>query len=414
MPTIALKETTLPKLTLPPGKAQEYYWDEKLSGFGVVVGARAKTFVARSWVGGKKRRVKIGIAGRPREDGLTWNVKLARQRAHELLAEMQEGRDPNAEKRARRGGPSLRDGLRRHVSNMRKRGRSERSIATLESEVTRLMADWLDRPIVELRGRDLAALHDELTEAGKLRLADKIAAHVSACWNALDREHELPGRNPARAVVKHGYRPSRERVDDLAEWYRRVKTLSPIRHDFQLVVMFTGMRSEAARHMRWEHIDFKTGALHVPAPKGGRAFKLPLPQTCIDALQRRRKGNAEEFAGLGGDQGWCFPSLSRSRPHKVIPMQEAKERRKAENGRREQYLPGPHVLRRTYLSIAAEAGISELDRHVLANHSYSSANINAIYISQSWEHLRECQARIEEKLLKRMRAKNSKGGQDGR
>ena len=41
----------------------------ELSGLGVVVGRATKTFVARSWVNGRNRRVKIGIAGHPRPDG---------------------------------------------------------------------------------------------------------------------------------------------------------------------------------------------------------------------------------------------------------------------------------------------------------------------------------------------------------
>src|SRR5690606_5399049 len=97
----------------------------------------------------------------------------------------------------------------------------------------------------------------------------------------------------ARAVVRNPYTPKRERVNDadLPTWWAKVQTLSPARRDFQQFVLFTGMRSEAARRVRWEHVDWKRKALRVPKPKGGesRAFELPLCKTVGDLLKRRQK-----------------------------------------------------------------------------------------------------------------------------
>jgi hypothetical protein len=108
----------------------------------------------------------------------------------------------------------------------------------------------------------------------------------------------------------------------------------------------------------------------------------------------------------GNDRGWCFPSVTAAKPHRVIHMQEAKERRVNEaTGEREQFLPGPHVLRATFISVAADAGISELDRNVLANHRYASRSVNETYIKQSWDHLVKCQETIEAEIWRRIKAK---------
>lgn len=291
---------------------------------------------------------------------------------------------------------------------MRKEGCSDRSIDTIESEVPRLLGKWMDKPIVELRGADVVALHDELTEAGTPYLANRIVAQVSAVWNTLDRVHELAGRNPARAVTRNRYVPSRERVeaDGLPAWYAKVQGLpSPVRRDLQLFCLFTGMRSEAARHVRWEHVDEARGALHVPKPKGGeaRAFTLPLPATLLAMLAGRRDENRDLFGPYGGDHGHVFPVLSRGVPFRVHPVTEPKEyRRDAETGKRVSILPGLHTLRRTYLSVAVEAGVSELDCHVLANHAYGRQNVNATYIEQAFDHLAACQAKIEAALWARL------------
>ncbi|HEY1555813.1 MAG TPA: integrase family protein [Kofleriaceae bacterium] len=402
-----LTEKAVGGIVAPVDVPQSYYWDTELRGFGVVVGKTGrKTFVVRGYVGGAQHKATIGVAGQPNADGQAWTVLLARIDARQKLGQMASGTDPNAAKR-RGAGPTLREGVVVHVANMRKRGRAENSIAILEAETERHLEAWLDRPIAELRGSDLVVLHDRITREAGPYVANHIAAHVSAVWNTLDRIHELDGRNPARAVTRNPYTPSRERIgaDDLPGWLAKVQQLTPVRRDLRMFVLFTGMRDESARHVRWEHIDWKRSALLVPKPKGGesRAFTLPLPKTLVDMLKVRERENRDLFAPSGGDAGWVFPTVSLD-GERVIPVQETKERRFNEKtGKREQFLPGMHVARRTYLSVAAEAGISELDRHVLANHAFGRQNVNATYIEQAFDHLAKCQATIEVALWARLR-----------
>ncbi len=393
-------------------------WDSRLPGFGVRIGRRSVTFIVQHRVRGEdsQRVVSLGhwagARARAADAGLrasTISVAMARGSAIETLGTMRSGEDPRGE-RVGEGGPTLRDGLELHVLNMRKRRCSQRSIETIEDEVPRLLASWMDRPIAEMRGADLAGVHDELTRADKKYAANRIVAHVSAIWNSLDRVHELEGRNPARAVVRNPYTPRRERIadHDLKAWHDKVLALSPVRRDLQLFVLFTGMRSEAARHARWEHLDLKRGALEVPRPKGGeeRAFTLPLAPGVVAMLKVRKQENAIEFAPYGGDGGWIFPGLTRARPHRVQPVAEPKEYRSTSKHRhapKKKHLPSMHALRRTYLSVAAEVGISDLDRHVLANHAFGRQTVNSTYIQQAFPHLLECQSKIEKALLARVR-----------
>jgi integrase len=406
MPTQKLTEQTITTLSIPSGAVREYYWDTERPGFGVVVGHKQRTFVVRGRVAGKLVKRTIGVAGAPRPDGHLWTVRLARLRAVELLGEFAGGKAP--EVKANAAGPTLQDALDLHLRNMRKEGCSARSIETIETEIPRLLARWMERPIGELRGVDLVELHDRLSDEGKPYLANRIVAQVSAVWNTLDRVHELPGRNPARAVVRNRYTPSRERVaaDGLPSWYAKVLALpSPVRRDLQLFCLFTGMRSEAARHVRWEHVDEGRAALVVPKPKGGeeRAFTLPLPKSVLEMLEKRKRGNRDQFGPYGGDGGWVFPSLTREAPFEVQPIAEPKEYRTDPTTKKKtQHLPGLHTLRRTYLSVAAEAGVSELDRHVLANHAFGRQNVNATYIEQAFEHLAGEQAKIEAALWARL------------
>ncbi len=423
--TVEITERFLESFALPPGEERARMFDSKLPGFGVTVGKLRTSFVVQRrvkgersqswvtlghWAPGKLRSADPGLRDR------TLTVALARGKAIEALGDMRKGADPRGEfaPGATSGGHTLRQGLELHTANMRKLGRSERSIETIETEVPRLLGPWMDRPMVDLSGAVLAALHDELTGDDKPYLANRIVAHVSAVWNALDKVHELDGRNPARAVTRNRYTPKRERVQDLADWYTKVQGLeNAVRRDLQLFALCTGMRSEAARHVRWEHIDEERSALLVPKPKGGeaKAFTLPLGRRMIEMLRKRKRENAVEFDAHGGDHGWVFPSLSRARNDEgafdVQPVAEPKEYRQkgSRKSAKVKFLPGLHSLRRTYLSVATEAGVGELDRHALANHAYGRQSVNATYISQAFDHLAECQAKIETALWKRLTAK---------
>lgn len=315
MPQIKLTESALTRLQPPTDRAQEYYWDVVVTGFGVVVGATRKTFVARANVNGKKRRVVVGVAGAVRDDGHTWNVTRARQRAKELLGQMAAGVDPNAAKRPHAGGPTWRDALAIHTSNMRKKKRSPRSIATIETEVPRLLGAWFDRPIVELGGTELEALCQDIIasttpRAGAVNppgaaLTKRFVAQLSACWNAADKLHDLPGKNPATRVTTHALDPRTERIDDdgFAGWFDTVQALSPVRRDLQLFVLFTGLRSESARTLCWDDVDFEGELLHVRVAKGDKPYTIPLCRTMLELLDKRQDDNAIEFGPYGGDVG---------------------------------------------------------------------------------------------------------------
>ena len=123
----------------------------------------------------------------------------------------------------------------------------------------------------------------------------------------------------------------------------------------------------------------------------------------LEARQLDNEKRKKDGVLPGGDGGWVFASLSRDQKS-VQPIAEPKEyRRDPETKKKISILPGLHTLRRTYLSVATEAGVSEIDRHVLANHAFGRQNVNATYIEQAFDHLAACQARIEAALWARLK-----------
>ncbi|HEY6218435.1 MAG TPA: tyrosine-type recombinase/integrase, partial [Gemmatimonadaceae bacterium] len=332
-----LTEKTVAALPVPPDATQSYYWDTELKGFGVVVGRTKRTFVARRRVGRettKVTKITIGALGEPRPDGGTWNVATARRRALELLGEMAGGKAPERAKPGQAAGPTLRDALEFHIQRMergenrRRKACSPRSTSTLRGGVELHFADYLDRALLELTpdaiARVTARIESQTARRGGSNpdnppgraTANRVIANISAIWSSYDRRYGLPVVNPTTRLQQAALKPRETRIPDdgFKEWYDKVTALeNSVRRDLQLVALFTGIRSDGARNLRWEHVDFDEELIFVARAKGDRPYSLPMVKTVREILERRKLENPTlpMLQPFGGDHGFVFPSVSR-------------------------------------------------------------------------------------------------------
>jgi integrase len=418
MPTVRLTEKLVSTLT--PAGAREIFWDAEDRGFGVRVGQRSKVFVVQSRVNGRKVRQAIGEYGARREDGHVWSVLLARKRAKEMLGQFAAGVD--TARGARAGGRTLRDGLTLHLENMKRDRCSQRSMDDLKKETLRIFADWLDRPIVELTGLELSKVYSGIIErlADKPKtgsnpentpgaaLANRAVQHISGIWNSLDKLSELPGRNPVKSITKYSLleRESRIPHEGFGDWFDQIEELSEVPRDVHLLTLFTSIRSAGVRHLRHEDWDAKQKILRVARAKGDRPYTIPLSKTAIEILKRRKQANVPLMAPWGGDDGWVFPTLTRAKPHKVIPCAEPKR-------------PGLqplHDLRRTWNSVAAEIGVPLEIRNMIMNHEGKgvdlkiSRGVNLKHYTkpQNWDYAATWMAQVDAALWERIKGKKSR------
>jgi len=394
---------------------QHIYWDSELPGFGVVVGSRRKTFIAQRPVNGKTVRTSIGPMG-------VYTPDEARKQARQLLQEMANGVNPNqrqreqadaqaqAEHEAEWRAFTLRQAMDEHIANLRAENRSERTIELIRYEIPHYLGEWLDKPLADIRPSDCLDRHREITEQHGPVTANRTMRMLRACWNsARARYEELPEHPIKRAA---GGRPfpwnktKRKRQpipwDELPAWAERVDRIAnPIRRDFQWFVLLTGLRSEDARTVRWEHVNFDEKTLYRPSPKGGedRAFTLPLSDALVAILQRRWANNEMDFGY--SDRGWVWPTWSGQ--GRVTYMREAKEqdywKDNKSRWRKRNALPTPHRLRDTWASAANEAGVGLIAIKVLMNHSLPEADVTQGYIRPSGEYLRQAQECVTAFLL---------------
>ena len=360
-----------------PKKGQALYTDTDLPGFGVLVGAKSKTYIAQRDIAGRTRRVTIGRHGIIKTD-------KAREDARQLIARMAQGEDPNRTKRqATARSITLRQALEAYEQTLKNKNRSPRTVDGYRKSIERYLRDWLDKPLGDIDRMMVRARHLKIGESGRYAANGAMRA-FRAVWNRAMREHEELPVCPVINVDWFEEKPRKAAIatNDLADLYIRIQAVpNPIRRDYFEFVLFTGMRREAAAQMRWEDVDFDTSMLHVPRPKGGekRAFDVPLSGHLMELLRRRK----EEDAPF--ESPWVWPSPSSKHGRITEPKESG--------------LPGPHALRHTYVTAATNAGLSPYHTKLLTNHSLPKADVTAGYIGAEGEDLRHSQERVTNYLL---------------
>lgn len=358
---------------------QRLYLDTELKGFGLCVGAKTKTFFTQRDIGGKTVRVTVGRYG-------VFTVAQAREEARGLLIEMTKGVNPNRVKERRRtASMTLGEALVMHLGSNKRR--SERTITGYRYLADQYLADWLDRPLMDFTRKETRDRHKKIGVDHGHYAANSAFRVFRAVYNAALKVHEELGVNPAIAV---DWFPEQRRKAailsaDLAAWYQEVvKLTNPIRRDYLIFVMFTGLRRENAASARWSDVDWDNSALLVPYPKSGRPFQLPLSDALIDLLRSRQTCEKSQTTFPGSP--WVFPADSKT-GHIAEPREKLGVSFSI------------HGLRNTFITVAESQNISPYAIKMLVNHGTpDKQDVTAGYITPELERLREPMQQITDHL----------------
>lgn len=396
-PPLKLTKGYIDKVT--PGPADELHWDTDVKGFGLrVTPTRKLTFIVQGRVGGvgTAARITIGPYG-------VFTVDQAREVAREHLRSMRMGIDPREVKKQQEAerqqkvteGVTLKQVYDSYVSRPGALKASTRK--WYEFYVTKVFADWQDKPVISITRDMVKDRHAQLARDGlpgkRVRKGGAPASANSAMvvlrilLNYAADEHQLAdgspliASNPVRAMKRH-WAPAGDR----AEWYipfdkvgavwnalhetrttaRNGDTLAGV--NYVMFLMVTGRRRGEASSLRWDevHIDRENPAASywfLRDQKVGKPVRLPLSSAAVRVLDgcKRIDGNPHVFPSRG-------KTGHISDPRSVLDKIDEIAGRKV----------GAHGLRRTLVNAAQkEFDIERFRIKMLVGHQPDASDVTA-------------------------------------
>ena len=355
----------MPKLTetfvnkLPHAKeGTQKYWDTEIKGFVLFVGKRSKTWYYQRDVGGRTQRALIG-----RYPVIT--AATARQTALGFALEWGRG----AGKAIQIGATTLAKAMEAYLARPRLRSEAHRLSVRQQFELH--LKEWLNLPLDEITKSMVVSKHQSM--ADRPSAANHALKYFRTVWNHARRTADLP-ECPTLAIEWYEEPPNGSIIEDLLEWRQTIDALpNPIHATFYELLLFTGFRKTEALTLEWKHIH--EDRIHLPMTKNGRSFDLPILQVHHEILAPVR----------GLHRRWVFPSPRGPEGRLSGPKR---------------LRWSPHAHRRTFATVAMEAGVLEEVVGRLLNHTPLSITGHR-YVRPSLDALRPAMQTVCDELARR-------------
>lgn len=356
----------MPKLTetfakkLPHARAgTDKYWDAEIKGLVLFVGKRSKTWYFQKDVGGQTKRILIGRFP-------TISAQAARQTALGFALEMGRG----AGKVAQIGAPTLEAAMEVYLARPKLRSETHKSGTRTQLELH--LKDWMRLPLDEITKAMVVRRHQDMakTPSG----ANHVLRSFRSIYNHARRTYDL-AECPTMAIEWYEEKPDGRTIDDFKDWRKTIDDLpNPIHRVFYELLLFTGLRKTEALTLQWKQIE--EDRIYLPMTKNGRSFDLPILQLHHEILAPLRPLS----------QQWVFPSPKSATGHITRP---------------ERLKYNPHMHRRTFATVAMEAGVLEEIVGRLLNHTPLSIT-GQRYARPSLDALRPSMAAACNEILARI------------
>ncbi len=294
----------------------------------------AKTFVVRCRVKGQPDPIRITIG-----DALGMKLEAARDEASDVLRMCRAGDDPREAKKLKLAETAEREGntvgavaeefLKRHVARLRSAKIAEGVIRREllgqvqegEGEEKKWVDDrrntrWRERPITEIKRRDVVKLLEEIIDRGNPYLARYVLALTKKMFRwAISRDTYGLEANPCADVsAKDCGAPAIARKVTLANdhlrlvWKAAGKLGEPWCSYFRSLLLGGQRRNEFAR-LQWPELDTAEKVIVIPPErmKAKRPHEVPLSPAMVEIFNERR-------AKRGNEGDYVFSTTNGRRP----------------------------------------------------------------------------------------------------
>lgn len=374
--------------------------DTEVKGFGVRITSQSKAFFLEHRIKGYKLQTRITIGTYP-----AWTVEDARQRAREMIVEMDKGIDPREAYQRDEAKPvTLKDA---YDAFMESRTMSEGSRANYERHFTNHLADWLKLPLSEITSEMVARRHIEISKVtvrNKVKRGGKSAANnvmrslgsVFTFAQAKYGEKVVP-KHPVKilAALRQWF-PENARSNvikrtQLGDWFKGIADLRKegriLQADYLEFTLLTGARREEAASLKWDEVDFNERSIKFMQTKNGDDRTIPMTRYMEAMLKRRKEqstGSEYVFASTMSKSGYIsepkYALATINDGHKVkVTM---------------------HDLRRTYATTLESLDVSVYALKTLLGHKMGKDVTGAHYTIIDIERLRPAAQRLEDTILR--------------
>jgi site-specific recombinase XerD len=360
-----------------PRASEFFLWDSRLAGFGLRIHPTGrKVFVAQVRVGRTLRRVKIGPYG-------AFTVAQARERAEEIIRAAADGRDPQREKTERADAITVeqlcsryleaaRDG---HVMTRFRLPKRASTVAIDEGRVARHIVPLIGAVLAkDLKRSDVQRMSDGIASGatggifkGKQRgravvtggagTASRVVELLGGIYSWAQKRDLVPGPSPTRGVETMRGEPKQSvlspaQIRALGKAIRSHEGQSPMAAAAIRLIALTGMRRAEACKLRWSELDQDGHCLRLEATKTGRSTR-PIGKPALAVLRALPQETGAQ---------WVFPRADGEAP---AEMKKPMKAIFAAAGP----AVGAQILRRTFASVAGDAGFGESTIAELLGHS---------------------------------------------
>ena len=339
----------MPKLTKRVVEATEIrdkdyiIFDNDIPGFGLrVLRSGKRSYMIQYRVGRKTRRMSLGLHG-------ILTPEKARTQAINALAAVKNGEDPAGARDAARNAPTMEDLGRRVILDHATHHCKPRTVVGyryyLKAYINPRIGTLKVRDILR---SDIAKFHHDLRDTPVQ--ANRCMQLLSKMFNLAELWGLRPdGTNPCRHIQKYPEKKrerylSKEELARLGEVLRQceqegIESQSAI--NALRLLIFTGCRLSEIMTLKWDHVDFEDGALHLPDSKTG-AKTVHIGAPAIEVLSKIERLDDNPWVITGKNPGAYLTDLQP-------PWQRIRKRAGIEDVR-------IHDLRHTFASTAVAAG----------------------------------------------------------
>jgi integrase len=392
-----LTMATVRDLTFSEKGKQQFYYDDRLKGFGLRVGETTKSFFAEAKLKTTRKTVRVTIGPYP-----AFDPKDAREAAKVHLNQILKGIDPNEEKKAVKTQKSEEKAQNKTLNEVLEdflatRGHKlkERTKGEYKQVISICLADWLNRPLNTINGEQVIKKHREISETRGSQRANGAMRVLRLLFNHGIKSYKLNGKkviveNPVEELTDLKLwndlkrRENYIKQTDLKKWWQEVEKQPEFARDFLKVCILTGLRRTEALFLNWKNIDLEAKTLTIENTKNKKDHVLPLGEYLFEIFKRRSSEAITDLVFPGGGSAGQMDE-----PRKQI--KDVIEKSKIEFTL--------HDLRRSFATHAEGLDISWSAVKRLLNHS-EGRDVTAGYIGADIDRLRGAMQRVEDYILK--------------